>query len=128
MPVRYPLTDTSVQTLRYATELADERTSTELLVLHVNLFQNETRAQRHEISRAIAPIVGTVDSSLLIRSAFFVEEAIADEAKQVGADQIVVGKNQRPRWRSVVNRLFGNEPNISAHLEEHTDATIDVVE
>lgn len=127
MPIRYPLTDQSIQTLRHASEFAAEEPDAEFLVLHVNLFQNDRRAQRAELIRAIKPIVGEVDASLLLRSAFLIEDAIADEANTVGADRVVIGKKQRSRWRHLLSRLFGNEPDITAHLQEHTDATVDVV-
>ena len=126
-PIRYPLAAKSVKTLRYATELATENPDAELLVLHVDLYQTNGRAKRSEIARAIKPIVRGVDASLQLQSAFLVEEAIAEEATKVGADRIVVGKNQQSQWRRLLSRLFGNEPDITAHLREHTDATVNVV-
>ncbi len=41
---------------------------------------------------------------------------------------IVIGKDNRSRWRRFLSRLIGNDPAVVPYLREHTDAEIEVIE
>lgn len=128
VPIRYPITDKSAQTLARARELAMDRddSTVEVLVLHVNLIQANDSAHEREIHRAVTPILDEVPFSVITRRAFLVEEAILDEAVSTMADVIIVGANQAPRWWRLVSRLLPSKPNIVGYLEQHIDPDVSV--
>lgn len=127
VPIRYPLTAQSTQTLERAGQLVDDYDDAQLLVLHVNLFQHGQKTTSQEIRRAIGPLVDGHPVAVRVCPGFLVEEVIREEAEANHADIIVLGQNQKPVWRRLVSRLVGNEPAIAAHLRTHTDAEIEVV-
>lgn len=128
VPIRYPITDHSSRTLTAADQLAREHTPADLRVLHVNLFQISGNIQTDEITRAIAPILNGIETSVVTRGGFFVEEIILEEATRSDADIIVVGKNQKTMWRRVLSRIAGNEPAVASFLQENVNEGVDVVE
>ncbi|MFC6993205.1 universal stress protein [Haladaptatus sp. GCM10025707] len=128
VPIRYPLTEQSTQTLAAAARLAQENASAELVVLHVNLFQTGDKTQTSEISHAIASILDGTTASVLTRRGFLVEEVILEEAAQSHADIIVVGANQRPTWRKVLSELTGNGLAVAAFLREHVNSNVEIIE
>lgn len=127
VPIRYPLTAQSTQTLEYAGQLVDQYDATQLLVLHVNLFQHGQNATSQEIRRAIRPLIDNLPVSVRVCPGFLVEEVIREEAEANHADVIVLGENQKPSWRRFLSRIVGNDPAIATHLRDHTDAEIEVV-
>lgn len=127
VPIRYPLTAQSTQTLEHAGHLVDDYDAAQLLVLHVNLFQHGQNTTSREIRRAIGPLVNDHPVAVRVCPGFLVEEVIREEAEANHADIIVLGQNQKPVWRRLLSRLVGNEPAIATHLRTHTDAEIEVV-
>lgn len=127
VPIRYPLTAQSTQTLERAGHLVDEYDATQLLVLHVNLFQHGQNTTSREIRQAINPLIGDRPVSVRVCSGFLVEDVICEEADTTRADIIVLGQNQRPSWRQFLSRLVGNDLAIETHLRDNTDAEIEVV-
>lgn len=127
VPIRYPLTAQSTQTLEYAGQLVDECGATQLLVLHVNLFQHGQNATSQEIHQATDPLIGNYPVSVRVCRGFLVEEVIREEAETNHADIIVLGQNQKPSWRRFLSRLVGNDPAIATYLRDHTDAEIELV-
>lgn len=127
-PIRYPLTKASTQTLTFANNLLGLEDKGEIYVLHVNLFQNGDRTRRKDIQQAISPLFEDHTPNVITRSGFFVEETISTEATEIGADIIIVGRSQKPKWRRLISALIGNEPAVEAHLREQTNATVEVVE
>lgn len=128
VPIRYPLTDHSSRTLTAANQLVQEHAPADLLVLHVNLFQNTGNTKKDEITRAIAPILNGIKTSVITRKGFLVEETILEEATRSGADIIVIGKNQKATWRRVLSRISGNQPAVATFLQENVDESVEVVE
>lgn len=126
--IRYPLTAQSTRTLAHATVLARASEPAALTVLHVNLLQNRDHAEPNEIARAIEPILSDVDPTVTVRRGFLIEEVISDEAKRTDADIIVLGKDNRSRWRQFLSRVIGNDPRIVPFLREHTGAKVEVIE
>ena len=127
-PIRYPLTKASTQTLSFANDLFESTDKGEVYVLHVNIFQNGDKTRQGEIRQAISPLFEEFTPTVITRSGFLVEEIISTEAVELGADVIVVGKSQKPKWRRLVSTLVGNEPAVESHLREQTTATVEVVE
>lgn len=127
VPIRYPLTARSMQTLERAGSIAGEYDAGRVLVLHVNLVQYDRTSTAQDIHRAIAPLVGDLPVTVSVRRGFLVEEVILEEAEQRGADIIVIGRNQTAPWRQYLSRLLGNDPAVASYLQDHTDAEIDVV-
>jgi K+-sensing histidine kinase KdpD len=128
VPIRYPLTDESAHTLAAAGRLGCEYAPANLIVLHVNLCQTSDRTQTRELTEAISSTINGIEASVITRSAFLVEEAILDEATQNGADIVVIGANQKPRWRRLIGRLLGNDPAIGSYLRKHTTDVTEIME
>jgi nucleotide-binding universal stress UspA family protein len=128
VPIRYPLTDPSAQTLAAAGRLAHDHAPADLRVLHVNLYQTGDKTQSTELTRAISSTLDGVEASVTTRQGFLVEEVILEEATQIDADIVVVGANQQPTWRRFLRRLFQNDPEVSTFLHDHTTDDIDILE
>lgn len=126
VPIRYPMTAQSTQTLAAAERLAREQSDPQLLVLHVNLFQYKERVKEAEIRRAVAPLIEDVEFAVSVRRGFLVEEVILDEATERNVDCIVVGTNQRPLWRRVLARALRTEPDIAPYLQANVGPDVAV--
>lgn len=123
VPVRYPLTSHSRQTLQRGIREAEER-GADLTVLHVNLFQNGERITRTDLKRVVEEAVGPIDRArYVIRQGFLVEETILEEAAAEGADVVVIGRHQAGRWRRTFRRLI-DDPDIERYLTEKLDCEI----
>ncbi|AEN06541.1 universal stress protein [Halolamina sp.] len=128
VPIRYPLTDQSTQTLAAAGRLAHDHTPADLRVLHVNLYQTGDDTQTTELTRAISSTLDGVEASVITRQGFLVEEVILEEASQIDADIVVVGTNQQATWRRLLRRLLQNDPNVGTFLRDHTTKDTDIME
>lgn len=128
VPIRYPIGDASARTLVEAGRLAEERSPATLVALHVNLIQYDEGYRTQEMTSAISAVLEDVEAAVVTRRGFIVEEVILEEADQLGADVVVLGANRRSRWRRLLRRLTGNDPDIGSYLRTNTDAGIDVVE
>lgn len=128
VPIRYPLTDQSAQTLAAAGRLAHDHAPADLRVLHVNLYQTGDRTQTEELTRAISSTLDGVEASVTTRQGFLVEEVILEEATQTDTDIIVVGANQQATWQKILSRILRNGPAVGAFLRENTAVDTDVME
>lgn len=130
-PIRYPLTVQSTQTLAHAEQLAStaDTEQAHLLVLYVNLLHHHDDVQQAEIRQAINPLLDEVPVSVLTRRGFLVEEVILEEARHFEVDCIVVGENQRPRWRRLLTWLLRSEVELAPFLQKNTrsDVAVEVV-
>ena len=123
VPVRYPLTEHSKGTLAAAVEEARERDA-DLTVLHVNLYQDDRRVTRTALKHAVERAFGTLDfARYVVRRSVLVEQAILDEVADEGADVVVIGHKQMPRWRRTLRRLFGT-PDIESFLRAELDCEL----
>lgn len=123
VPVRYPLTNHSKNTLQKAIGLA-ERENAELTVLHVNLYQRDCRVTRRELRQGIEREFGAIDRArYVVRDSFLVEETILDEVAGERADFVVIGRKQVSRWRSAIRRLL-DEPDIESYLHDRLDCEL----
>ena len=133
VPVRYPLTKNSRSTVERALELRREAEHEndaevpELVLLHVDLFQNEGDVSRNQLRREVEREFKTGDASYVVRKGFLVEEAILDEAARQDADTIVVGRTRSGKLRRALRRLVGNDPDIEKFLRKNLDVRIEVV-
>lgn len=127
VPVRYPLSSHSIRTLRRAVEIAEEQDA-ELIVLHVNLFQNGRGVTRSELKRAVETELGEPVANVRysVTRGFLVEETILEEVASEEADIIVMGHKQIGRWRRAFHRLL-NDPNIATFVEDKVDCEVVVV-
>lgn len=127
VPVRFPLSEHSLRTLREAVELAEERDA-ELAILHVNLYQNSHEATRLDLKRAVEAEFGRLTNvRYLIDRAFIVEDQILEEIIAEDADVVVLGHKQLSRWRRAINRML-DDPDIAEYLKDHVDVEFVVVE
>lgn len=130
-PLRYPLTAQSTQTLAHAEQLASsvDDEHVQLFVLYVNVFQHHDDVQEAEIRQAIDPVLSEVPVTVLTRRGFLIEEVILDEARQLGVDHIVIGKNQSPRWRRLLTWLMRSDVELAQFLQKNTgpDVAVEVV-
>jgi K+-sensing histidine kinase KdpD len=128
VPIRYPLTEQSAQTLSTAGRLARDHAPADLTALHVNLHQKGSTAQKREITRAVSSTLDGVNASVMIRQGYLVEEEILEEAKQLDADIIVVGANQQATWKKVLSRILRNDPEIGVFLRENATTNTKIME
>ena len=127
VPVRYPLSEHSLETLREAVRIAGERDAA-LVVLHVNLYQNGRPVTRAELKRAVESAVGLLSNvRYTVTRGFLVEETILKEVAAEGVDTIVIGHKQVGRWRRAFNRLI-DDPDIAEFLEANVDCEVVVVQ
>ena len=126
-PIRYPLTGQSRQTLEFAAESASGKESAQLLVLHVDLLHRGGRVCATDIRRAIEPVVGARDTTVLVRRGFLLEDVIVDEVRHNDVDVIIVGKNRHPPWRRLISRVLGRDRAVASVLEQRTTNQIEVV-
>ena len=123
VPVRYPLSEHSEQTLRRAVQVADERDA-DLTVLHVDLFQNGRKVTRTDLKRAVEQRLGElVNTRYVVCRGFLVEETILEEVAAEEADIVVIGHKQAGRWRRMVNSLT-NDPDIETYLRDRLDCEV----
>ena len=128
VPIRYPLTDASSQTLGAAGRLAQDHAPAYIRVLHVNLYQNGDHTQTRELARAISSTLNDVEASVTTRQGFLVEEVILDEALNIEADIIVTGANQRALWQKLLSRILGTNPAITTYLRDNTPEDTEIKE
>lgn len=128
VPIRYPIGDESARTLVEAGRLAERRAPATLVALHVNLIQYDEGYRAQELTTAISSVLEDVEAAVVTRRGFIVEEVILEEADQLDADVIVLGADRRSRWRRLLRRLTGNDPDIGSYLRQHTTSRTDVVE
>ncbi len=127
VPVRYPLTKHSRQTLERAIEVARERDAA-LTVLHVDLYQNGKRVRRTDLKNAVEERFGRIENTrYVVRTGFLVEESILDEVAAEEADVVVIGTRQASRLRRIFRR-FTDNPDIDRYLRTHLDCDVITVE
>jgi nucleotide-binding universal stress UspA family protein len=111
VPVRYPVSDHSRATLKYAVELVADRDA-DLTVLHVNRYQTNDRVTRTELKAAVDRAVGRIPRvRYVVRSGFLVEETILDEVAAEDADYVVIGRKQSSRRRRMLRRIL-DDPDV----------------
>jgi len=126
VPVRYPLSEHSTETLRTAASLAAERDA-ELTVLHVDLYQEDGNVTRTELKRAAQRKLGRIENArYVVRRGFLVEQTILDEVAAEDADVVVIGRKQVGRWRRALRSMLG-DPDVEAFLERELDCELVVV-
>ena len=127
VPIRYPLTGQSRQTLESAAELASADEPAHLIILHVNLLHRGKPVRTNEIKRAIEPVIEPTTATVLVRRGFILEDVILDEALHSDVDVIVLGESRRPPWKRWLSRVLGHDQAVVSTLEEQTTGQIEVV-
>jgi len=123
VPVRYPLSKHSRQTLGQAIELANERDA-DLSVLHVDLYQSSHDVTRAELKRSVEDEFGKLpNAGYIARKGFLVEETILEEIANEDADVVVIGHKQEGRWRQMIRKLV-SDPDIESYLRERLDCEL----
>ncbi len=132
VPVRYPLTKNSRRTVERALELKQEEETddgeVELVVLHVNLFQENGKVSRKELRGEVERSLDMNGASYVVRRGFLVEETILNEAANQGADVIVIGRTRSGKLRRALRRLIDNDPDIEGFLRKNLDVRLEVVD
>ncbi len=123
VPVRYPLTAHSKQTLTEAIRISTERGG-ELSIFHVDLYQDSNDVTRTELKRAVEREFGEIEQArYVVRRGFLVEETILEEVVAEHADIVVIGSKQASQWRRMVRKLL-SDPDIGAYLRGKLDCTV----
>ncbi len=123
VPVRYPLSDRSTATLGEAISIAEEREAA-LAVLHVNLYQDNSRVTRRHLREAVERAFGTLSNArYIVRRGLLVEETILEEVAAGDADVVVVGKRQASRWERMMRRLT-DDPDVEQYLKTELDCEV----
>jgi len=129
VPIRYPLTKNSRETLERAAEIKNERSPEEPIdvhILHVDLIQDSKDVRREDLRQEVGPEFD-FDATYVVRRGFLVEETILEEAGRKGVDMVLIGKTRSSRLRRVFDRLVSNNPDIETFLRDNLDVTIEVV-
>lgn len=128
VPVRLPLRESGLQTLRRAAERSNDLGDAHLIVLHVNLLHHGESVTQSELERRAASAVGSLTpASYHTRNSFFLEEAILDEAFDQDADYVFIGRSRRRRWRRLLSNRVGLSLDLESLLRRHLDAELVVV-
>jgi nucleotide-binding universal stress UspA family protein len=123
VPVRYPLSEHSRNTLATAIDIAAERDA-DLTVLHVNLYQENRRVTRTDLKRAVERAFGRLERArYVVRQGFLVEQTILDEVAAEEADVVIIGRKQVSRWRRTLRSLL-DEPDVEAFLRRELDCEL----
>jgi nucleotide-binding universal stress UspA family protein len=124
VPVRYPLNENSVTTLREAVRIARER-GADLTVLHVDLFHDGKNVSRRDLELAVEEeeVGGLETVSNVVRRGLLVEETILEEAAAEDADVVVIGSGQAGRWRRMLRRVT-DDPDIERVLQNELDVEV----
>lgn len=123
VPVRYPLSDHTRETLSEAIQIADRKDAT-LAVLHVDLYQNPRQVTRRQLKNAVEAEFGEIPGvRYAIRQGLLVEESILEEVAAEDADVVVIGRKQASRWREMVQRLT-DDPDVESFLREQLDCNV----
>lgn len=125
VPVQFPVTEDSIRTISQARELATQLDNPHLYILHVNLTYRGKPVKRNELQRSVEAAVGYLpQASYHVRDAQLLEEAILDEAKQQGADYVIIGHSQRARWRRVLASRLDMGVDLELFLPQHLNAEV----
>lgn len=128
VPIRYPLTEFSIETVKRAVELAADHENSHLYILHVNLLHRDERATRDDLASAVTREFGPLqNASFHVRSAFLLEEAILYEAVQQDADYVIIGRDTRARWRQILSDRLDIDVDLERFLRDHLNAELVVV-
>jgi K+-sensing histidine kinase KdpD len=123
VPVRYPLNENSVTTLREAVRIARER-GADLTVLHVDLFHDGKNVSRRDLDLTVEEEVdGLENVSYVVRGGLFVEETILEETAAEDDDVVVIGRCQAGRWRRMLRRVT-DDPDIERFLQNELDVEV----
>lgn len=128
VPVRYPLKEQNVRTIKKALEIAEQQGDAELLILHINVIHEKERVTREDLVRAVEREFGRLANAVYdVNNAFLLEEAILNEAVQQKVEYVVIGKDRRARWRRILSYLLGRDVHLERFLQEHLTANLVVV-
>lgn len=128
VPVRYPLQNPSVRTLRKAVEIAEETGDATLYILHINLLQGNESVTKNELLDAVEREFGALPNATYeVDDSFFLEEAILDEIVQQKAEYVVIGQDRRARWRRILSRLLRRDIDLESFLQKYSNGTLVVV-
>lgn len=123
VPVRYPLSETSRQTVETAVEVTRERGG-ELTVLHVNRSDLDRRVTRTMLKTAVERVIAAdIDVRYVVRRGPLVEETILEEVTEEDADIVVVGRGRSGIIGRVIRLLF-DEPNVETYLRNRHSGEI----
>lgn len=123
VPVRYPLTRHSKETLETAIEMADERDGG-LTVLHVDLYHDSTDVTRVDLKRSVEREFGSLSNvRFVVKKGFLVEETILEEVANEDADVVVIGHKQAGRWRRMIRKLIA-DPDVESYLRERVECEL----
>ncbi|GAA0677785.1 universal stress protein [Natronoarchaeum mannanilyticum] len=123
VPVRYPLTSHSKNTLAKAIEIARERDA-QLTVLHVDLYHDSHHVTRSELKQSVESAFDVPEKMrYAVRKAFLVEETILEEVASEDADVVVIGHKQAGRWRRMIRKLV-DDPDVESYLRQRVDCEL----
>ncbi|WP_331233971.1 universal stress protein [Natronorarus salvus] len=123
VPVRYPLSAGSKRALREACSVAAERDA-DIVVLHVDLYQNGRKVRRSTLRAAVETEVGPLPGAeYVIRSGYLFSETIREEIDAQDAEVVVIGRGRDALWRRVLSRATGRR-SLAATLSESVDCSI----
>ena len=127
VPVRFPLTDRSLRTLREARRIVKERDG-RLIILHVNLYQEARRTNPSDLKNAIEEEFGYMPRTrYAVKDGFILEQTLVEEILAEAPDVVVVGA-RRGGISGLIRRFIYDEPDMIPIIEEELDCEIVTVD
>lgn len=127
VPIRYPLAEMSKKTLQRAVEEAEERGDL-LVVMHVNLYYDKRSVTSKDLRRAVRNALGGLpEGEYIVKEGLLVEETILEEAVKRRVDLVVIGRDQRPKWKQMMDRLL-SRPDVEDYLGDQWEGEVEVVD
>lgn len=125
--LRDPFSDHSKRTLKRANDRARSQEDSSLVILHVNRNHKFETMDTDDLDHIVSSVLDTDSYEVAIRYGYLVEREILDEAKQIDAHVIVIGRSEQTRLRRLVNRIIPVDPDIGRLVADRSASTVEIV-
>lgn len=96
-------------------------------MLHVDLFYDRRGVTSRDLERAARSAVEDLPrATFVVKDGLLVEETILEEALKRDVDLVVIGRDQRPRWKRMMSKLL-SRPDVEEYLGQEWDGEVRVV-
>ncbi|MEE8168736.1 MAG: hypothetical protein V3T58_07690 [Candidatus Hydrothermarchaeales archaeon] len=129
VPLRYPITQRGVRTLKKALEAAPEA-DTVLIVYHINLLYEDNKITKRMLQREVEEEVPEVNAlpkvTYSVENSYLLDESILKKISLSKIDTVIMGKSMVPRWRRFIKFWSGYK--ITDEIKKAADCKVIVVQ